>query len=411
VTWAPRLIEPGEVDAAIDLVGGVFGNGPVPSDDYRAEVREVTEPARTFAVADGGRLVGSAAAYTFDVALPGGAVPLAAITEAGVLPTHRRRGVLSSLIAALEDQAIERGEPLAGLTASEATIYRRFGYGVATRYHGLTVDTRRAAALPEAGGDAAGAVRLVAEDDAATVLPAVWDRHWRRTPGEVSRNPAWWRMLALDRPHQRGGASGRYVAVHDGGDGPDGFVVYRMTPDWGPGGARFDLRIDALAAASAAAEAALVGFALAVDLVVTVSWPVAPVDGPLRWRLADTRAVHVTVERDGIWLRPLDVAACLAARRYAAAGGLVLEVVDARRPEVGGRFLLDAGTDGAACGRTDREAEVVVRVPELGSLLLGGVSWAVLRDAGLVDERSAGAVRRADGLFRTDRAPWCTTDF
>ncbi len=89
----------------------------------------------------------------------------------------------------------------------------------------------------------------------------------------------------------------------------------------------------------------------------------------------------------------------------------MVEVVDGRRPERGGRFLLDAGPDGAACARTDREADVAVRMPELGSLLLGGVSWALLRDAGLVDERVDGAVARADALFRTERAPWCATDF
>jgi predicted acetyltransferase len=44
-----------------------------------------------------------------------------------VAPTHRRRGLLTALIEAVHDQAVERGEPLAGLTASEGGIYRRFG--------------------------------------------------------------------------------------------------------------------------------------------------------------------------------------------------------------------------------------------------------------------------------------------
>lgn len=410
----PRLIDPGEVDETVGIVAAAFGTGPSPSADILAEGRAVIEPDRTFAVEDGGRLVGTAGAFTFDVALPGGAaLPMAAITGAGVLPTHRRRGILSSIIAALEDQAIERGEPVAGLTASEASIYRRFGYGVATRFHSLTIDARRVAYLPDADAGVAdpAALRLVTEDEAATLLPAVWDRHWRCTPGEVSLNPAWWRMLAIDPPHRRDGASGRYVAVHETGGEAEGFVLYRLTPRWGGTGAKFDLRIESVAAASPAVEAAVVRYALSVDLVATVSWRVAPVDGPLRWQVADSRAVQVVADHDGLWLRPLDVAACLSSRRYAAAGGLAVGVVDAARPEVGGTFLLDAGPDGAACARTDREPEVVVRLAELGSLLLGGVRWAVLRDAGLVDERAPGAADRADGLFRTGRAPWCATDF
>jgi predicted acetyltransferase len=414
VTHEPRLIEPGEAEATMDIVAAVFGAGPVAPDDYRAEMREILEPDRTFAVEDGGRLVGTASAFTFRLALPGGGtVPMAGVTEAGVLPTHRRRGVLSSLVEALHDHAAERGEPVAGLTASEAGIYRRFGYGVATRFQSLALDARRMAEVPEAAAlTAPGVVRLVTRDEAVTALPAAWERHWRRTPGEVSRTPGWWRMFALDVAHARDGASAWYAAVHDDPDGePDGFVLYRLAPAWDAGGPEFELRIVDLAAASPAVEAALVRFAVGVDLVARVTWHGAPADDPLRWRLADPRAVRVTAERDHLWLRPLDVAACLAARRYATAGGLVVEVVDGRRPERGGRFLLDAGADGAACARTDREADVAVRMPELGSLLLGGVSWALLRDAGLVDERVDGAVARADALFRTERAPWCATDF
>ncbi|HET6952699.1 MAG TPA: GNAT family N-acetyltransferase [Acidimicrobiales bacterium] len=415
MTWTPRLIAPGELDATIDLTAVAFGVGPKAPPDYLAQARALTEPGRTFAVTDGGRVVGTAALFTFDVAVPGGGrVALAAVTEAGVLPTHRRRGVLSALIEALHDQAIERGEPLAGLTASEGGIYRRFGYGVATRFHRLVIDATRATEVDGvAVSDAEkGTIRLIDEAEAATVLPAIWDRHWRRVPGEVSRTPGWWACEALDIEHERDGASARYIAVHDGADGtPDGFVVYRIAQNFGAGGADHHLRIVDLGAASDAVAAELVRFACRVDLVTSVVWRMAPTDGPLRWRLADPRALQVTAERDVMWLRPLDVAACLAARRYAADGGVVVEVVDARRPGLGGRFRLEGGPDGADCARTDREPEVVVRTAELGSLLLGGVSWTTLHRAGLVEERAAGALDRADALFRTDRAPFCGTEF
>jgi predicted acetyltransferase len=411
----PRLIRPDEVDALIDLSAIGFGIGPVAPDEYRAEVRPVLETDRCFVVDDRGRLVATASAYSFSLALPGGgALPFAAVSEAVVLPTHRRRGMLSSLLGALADQAVERGEPLAALTASEGGIYRRFGYGVATRFHSLRLDAHRAAEVaPLVAGDAgAGALRLVSEAEAAAILPAVWERHWRRTPGEVSRTPGVWQSDAVDSEHPRAGATARYLAVHDDRTGtPDGFLVYRLVQGFGTGGPRHELRIVSLAAADEAVEAELLRYAVAVDLVATVTWVGAPTDLGLRWRLADARSLEVTAESDLLWLRLLDVPACLAGRTYAAAGGLVVEVVDDRRPEVGGRFLLDAGTDGAACARTDREPEVAVRAAELGSLLLGGVSWRALGRAGLVDERAPGALSRADALFRSDRAPWCATDF
>ncbi|HEY8523758.1 MAG TPA: GNAT family N-acetyltransferase [Acidimicrobiales bacterium] len=417
--WKVRLAEPGEVAQAVDLTAVVFGTGPVATPDYKAQVEAALEPDRTFVVTDGGAVVGTGGAFTYEMTLPGGTpVPLAAVTEVGVAPTHRRRGMLRAIMAALVDQALDRGEAAAGLTASEATIYRRFGYGVATRFHTLEVDPARTAELPELAGDrpagaGPGHTRLVPPAEAAGLLPAIWERHWRRVPGELSRNPGWWRSANLDPEHERGGASARYVVVHEGADGaPDGYATYRLKQDWSPQGGGHDLTVEEVAGADDQVEAALVRFLLDVDLVRTVRWTAAPVDLPLRWRLADSRAVRVTAERDHLWLRPLDVARCLAGRRYAGAGGLVLGVVDPDRPDLGGRFRLDAGADGAAeVARTDAEPDLEVMVADLGAALLGGVSWATLRRVGLVDERRPGAVARADALFRTERAPFCATPF
>jgi predicted acetyltransferase len=159
------------------------------------------------------------------------------------------------------------------------------------------------------------------------------------------------------------------------------------------------------------AEAALLRFLLGVDLVATVAWAAAPVDLPLRWRLANPRAVRVTAEHDHLWLHPFDVAACLSARRYAVDGGCVIEVVDGPVGRTGGPLRLEGGIDGAECAATDAEPDLVVGLADLGALLLGGVSWATLRRAGLVEERTPGAIGRADAMFRPDRPPYCSTDF
>ncbi len=408
MTWTPRLIDPGELDAAIDVTAAGFGVGPVAPPDYRATTRALAEPERTFVVTDGGRIVGTVAAYTFDVALPGGSLPLTAVTEAAVLPSHRRQGVLSALLDALHRDGLDRGEPVAGLTASEGGIYRRFGYGVATRFQSLRIDATRAR---EIGDPPPCPVRLVTEAEGATILPAIWDRHWRRIPGEVGRPAGWWAAHALDIEHDREGASPRFLAVHGPDDAPDGYLVYRIAQNWTPGGPRHELRIEDLAAADDEAEAALVRYTATVDLVTTVSWRLAPLDLPLRWRRVDARSVEVTAERDLLWLRPADVAACLAARRYACDGTLVVEVIDDDRPAAAGRFRLDGGPEGADCARTDRPADVGLRAPELGALLAGGVTWTTLSRAGLVAEEAPGALARADRMFQPSRAAWCATGF
>jgi predicted acetyltransferase len=315
----------------------------------------------------------------------------------------------------VHDQAVERGEPLAGLTASEGGIYRRFGYGVAARLQSVCIDAHRTSEVPPVEGTARGdggrrRIRLLSEEEAATVLPAVWDRHWRRVPGELDRTPGQWAVDALDNEHARNGASARYIAVHDDEDGrPDGFVTYRIAQGWSDGGTNHELRVQTLAAGSDDVEAELVRFLFDVDLVGTVTW-YAPVDMPLRWRLADPRAITVRAEADHLWLRPLDVAACLAARRYAADGELVLGVVDRRR-DAGGAFRLEAGPDGALCQPTDAAPDLTLGTAELGSLLAGGTTWRTLARAGRIAEHTPGAIDRADALFRAERAAYCGTDF
>ncbi len=412
MTWTPRPIDPAELPAVLDLLAKGFGIGPTSPPAHVAEVTAVAEVDRTIVVEDGGEIVATAAAHSLHVALPGGAVPMAGVTEIVVSPTHRRRGLLSALLDALHRQAAERGEPLAGLTASEGAIYRRFGYGVAARFQSVRVDAHRSAEIDplDPAAEGGGRFRFVTEDEAATLLPAVWDTHWRRIPGEIDRTPGFWVEARLDPEHAREGASARFIVVHTDADGrADGYVTYRVAQGWGSGGTNHEGRILDLAAGSDAVEASLLRFVLDLDLVGALTWN-APVDVPLRWRLADPRALTVTAERDLLWLRPLDVAACLAARRYASEDALAIEVVDPRG-RADGTFLLEAGPDGAGCARTDRSGDVAVTVGDLGSLLAGGTTWATLRRAGRVVEHRAGAVGTADALFRPERAAYCATEF
>jgi predicted acetyltransferase len=423
VTWKARLIEPGEVPATIDLTALAFAVGPRATENYRSQAALVLEPDRVFVVEDGDVLAGTAACFSMAVALPGGGtLPLAGVAEVGVSPVYRRRGILRTLMEAVHDQAVDRGEPIAGLTASEGTIYRRFGYGVATRFQSLAIDRPNAAEVespvgngagPAAAAGGASRIRLLSEAEARPVLPAVWDRYWRHMPGEVARPDGWWEMLALDPEEDRDGASARFIAVHDDASGvPDGIIIYRIKQGWGSGRALpHELTVESIAAVDDGIVAALLRFVLGVDLVGTVIWHAAPLDLPFRWRLANPRAVRVTRELDHLWLRPFDVQACLAGRRYAVEGGCVLEVIDPVRPALGGRFRLEGGPDGATCRRSDAEPDLVIGVADLGGPLLGDVSWSTLHRACLVEERRPGAVTRADGMFRPDRAPYCSTDF
>ncbi|MBV8559925.1 MAG: sterol carrier protein domain-containing protein, partial [Acidimicrobiia bacterium] len=181
--------------------------------------------------------------------------------------------------------------------------------------------------------------------------------------------------------------------------------------NWDDNIPQYTLRVVQLSAPTAAVRAALWRYCLDVDLVAKVQFENIPVAEPMRWLLRDPRRLRATTVADFLWVRLVDVARALEARRYRVAGRLVLEVVDPFLPENEGRFDLDAGPDGARCRRSGDAPDLRLSVAELGSAYLGGVSLASLAAAGRVEECTPGAVVRADLLFGSDVPPWCSTDF
>ena len=420
---AVRQLGPDDLDAALRADEAAFSDEVKP--ENREQARATIEWPRMFGAFDGDELCGTAGAYALEVTLPGGAVvPTSGVTAVGVLPTHRRRGVLSSMMARQLDDVAQRGEPVALLTASEATIYRRFGYGVACAFRTVEVDRSRATFVPAlAGGSggssgsgrsegssgSGGAVRLLSKEEAIERAPAWFDAFRRTWPGEVSRPASWWPFVFGEKETWRGGGPQFVVGVEDTDGRPGGFAIYRVTD--GPGPHERRLRVRDLAAADPAVRDQLWRYLFGVDLVTTIEADVG-LDDPLRWRLSDFRALRVMGERDFLWARVMDPAAALAARRYEREADLVVEIIDGARPDVGGRYAVAGGPSGASCERTAASPDLVMDVAELGSLLLGGASARVLGEAGRIDERSAGALAVADGFFgTTSTRPHCSTPF
>jgi predicted acetyltransferase len=165
-----------------------------------------------------------------------------------------------------------------------------------------------------------------------------------------------------------------------------------------------------LVAATTDAYLRLWRYCCEVDLITRVEAADRPVDEPLVWLLRDGRALRQTGRFDFLWVRVLDVAVTLAGRLYPTEGRLVIEVTDTL-DIAQGRFVLEGGPTGATCTSTDASADLTLAVGTLGSLSLGGMSALALADAGRIDEHAAGALARADAMFRSAVTPWCSTWF
>jgi predicted acetyltransferase len=311
------------------------------------------------------------------------------------------------------DDVRSRGESVAVLTASESIIYGRFGYGLASWNHEISVSTDHSAFLHPVADN--GRFTMIDTVEAGKVLPGLHEKCRRQRPADNSRSAAWWDQHFVDYKEWRDGASARFHVVHESAAGePDGYATYRIKQKH-DGLADNELRVGDLRAVTPEVEAALWRFVFDVDLVGTVKAEIRPVDDQLPYLLADPRRVMTTSRWDMLWVRLVDLPAALEARRYISPVGtdLVLDVMDEFCPWNAGRHQLSVGNDGVATCRPapDRQPELSLTATDLGAAYLGGVQFSTLARAGRVTELAPGALARADALFASYPQPWCTTGF
>jgi predicted acetyltransferase len=405
VTWSVRpCASRAELREALAPIFHYFGR-TAPTDDQFERIERVLPAERVHAAWDVGRVVGSAGAFAFELTVPGGRVAAAGVTIVGVLPTHRRRGVLRAMMRAQLDACHARGEPVAYLWATEDSIYPRFGYGIAsfTGEIDLARDRSAFAAPFEPGGSA----RMVQLADAEPLLGPVYDRVAAATPGMFARTSEWWSARVLPDPDwRRRGAGELQCAVLEFGGRPAAYALYRINLAFDRGIQAGAVEVVEAMGDSPEATRTIWRHLLDIDWMAGVKASLLPVDHPLILLLAEPRRLRFSL-RDGLWVRLVDVGAALASRGYAGPGAVVVEVVDHFCPWNEGRWQVGA----SGVPRTEREPELRCDVTALGSVYLGGFSWDQLARAFRVEELRPGALGRADALFHTGRAPWCPEIF
>jgi predicted acetyltransferase len=390
-----------EFRRAVDAIAQYFG--PPLSQERTDRFSRVLDVDRMHAAFEDGTIVGGAGAFTFDLSVPGGSLPCAGVTVVGVFPTHRRRGVLRAMMDAQLLDVNERGEPIAALWASDEGIYGRFGYGLASWCGEISVPKEwNAFAQPV---ERQGSTRLVTPEEASELFPPVHDAVRRGRPGFFVRTPEWWELRTLRMSEEEAATPKRFVALELDG-ATQAYAIYRSHPKFEDAVSRSRLEVVEAFGATPQATAEIWRFLLDVDWSATIDAQLLPPDHPLFLLLANPRRARYRMY-DALWVRLVDVGAALSGRAYAAEGSIVFEVRDAVCPWNESCWKLENG----AASRTEDPADLTLDVDALGSAYLGAVSFAELRDAGRVEERVDGAVRRADALFGWRPLPWCPEIF
>ncbi len=404
-----RALQQSDWDQWYDNLIRAFGGVPE-SPEERELWRSLTEIDRSVGVWDGDACVGTAGAFSFRLTVPGGAaVPAAGVTMVSVAATHRRRGVLRSMMRRQLDDVREWGWPLAVLTASEPEIYGRFGYGAATHCVNVEVDTARVRLSVPVGTDDVR-LRYAAPADVLDVCEAVYARKVSGRPGMLARLPGWERVVVLDPESGRDGASPLQCVVAERAGEVVGYARFRVRPEWDAAGPKGVVAVQDAEALDPAAHAALWRFLFGIDLTSTLTALGRPSDDPWLSMVSDIRRCGLRV-RDSLFVRLVDVGAALEARTYQAPVDVVFEVEDDFCGWNAGRWRLTGDAKGASCGRTTDAADLALSVRELGAAYLGGVSLVSLGAAGRVRELRQGALAEAAVGFQSAVAPWLPHGF
>lgn len=403
MTVEVRVTQPDEYRAAADTFCIALMLTP-PNDESWERSRPSWNEMPSWSAWDGDRCVGHAGHFLVDTTVPGGVrLPTGAVSRVGVLPSHRRQGIATQLMESLIADADERGLALMSLRASEATIYERYGFGMAGESAEAELDPGRARPIR---GAAPGSFRILDPDDILVTVMPIYERFAHRRPGSITRPASFWRRLfraALER------SSATFVAVHTDVDGEDdGYVLYETKwVDDGvvEGGAG---TVHELVAADDAAELALWSYICDIDLVLRWTLHARPADDLLRRAAHDQRAYRQRSLHDEQWLRIIDVELTLAARAYPpVAGSIVVQVTDPLVPGNDGTWQIST----AGAMRMHEAPQLATNIAGLSMVYLGGPSWSEAAAIGLVDVRDVHALPIADALFASRPLPFCGTFF
>jgi predicted acetyltransferase len=390
-----RPAGPADFDAFVDSLTAAFGGRHSPAE--RERDRRLFEPERILLAESDGRLLGTAASLSLQLAVPGALCPVAGVTGVGVAADARRQGVLNALMERqLADIRAGGFEPVAVLFASEAAIYPRFGYGLASRELRISVPGRPAYRV-----DVTGPVRVGPAAGLRAEVMAGYERCWRSRPGYFARSAEFWENVLAD-DDDGGKRSGPLTAVLAG----DGYALYRTTLDWQDGQAAGKVDVVELLAGDPASEARLWAHLTGLDLMSEVRMRGVAVDFPLPALLVDPRAVRAQVG-DNLWVRLVDVPRALAARRYAIELDLCLRVHDTRCAWNDGTFRLTVHTDEVHCESTGDQPDLELDVAGLSAAYLGGTTLFQLAAVGAVREHRPGTLLPASLAFRGMREPLC----
>ncbi|NKB97208.1 MAG: GNAT family N-acetyltransferase [Pseudomonadales bacterium] len=383
------------------VYGGAFGDG---ADNITATSMR---PEWTLCAFDGAKLVTSFGAFPFTMRANGEAISFGGVTAVGTRPEYRRQGLVRRIMTqAIQDQK-DQGQSVAGLWASQAAIYQRYGYAAAGANRHYSVDTADIRFYDVDPGSCS--IERLSMPDCIEPAKALYREFIANRFGYLHRSSILWGENVFDGSSPDGPV---YMALASDAEGAQGYVAYTLRANKVGHRARAqEIKIRDMGWLTLDAYRSMWSFLAGHDLVGRVLWENAPVDDPAPHLFSEPRMLH-TDDREGSWMRLIDVPSALNNRGYLPVDtrcrvSLTIESDDLA-PWNEGTWALELDGQG---GREVTQAEhcnesLTLSVKTLASLYTGMHSALELSQAGLISGPLS-SVRAANTAFATYFKPHC----
>ncbi|MCC2592457.1 GNAT family N-acetyltransferase [Tessaracoccus sp. OS52] len=343
------------------------------------------QPVATFASWDGTINTGT------------GLAPTNFITDVTVQASHRRRGLMNQLMRTDLAEARERGDVFAVLTATDARIYGRFGFGVTATARRIEINTGSRFQLRT---KPVGRTVFAETAEIAPVRRELFEKFHATQFLSVGRAAHYWGAnfdWATQQPRDERAA----VHFDEHGD-PDATLVFVVEDD--------HLRIVDLLGLNPRAEIELLRLIGQAEGHEKVVWPRChDPRHPLPFAMVDSRVVQTIKEFDTVWVRILDLEEAISRRAFDFDGEAVLAV----RDPLGwceGTYRISVTGGSATVSRTDVKADAAITMEGLSPLYSGIQDAEGLAAAGLIEGDHEG-LARLSRLFGKARPPVAASIF
>ncbi|MEU2340152.1 GNAT family N-acetyltransferase [Streptomyces sp. NPDC013172] len=363
-------------------------------------------PGELIGAYDGERCVGTLRCSPYELSVPGGTtIPAAGITNVAVVHTHRRQGILHTMMKTALQSAAQSGRAIAILIPTEYTLYGRYGFGPSIRSRRIEVDNTGGGTLrDQVESDHKGEIRNITAEETRHIGPQLYDRFRETQVGATQRKSAWWSNLTEEWFLTRRAVQPFYVTFRDSRGDTTGLVVYSATLLESERKIRFNLNVVENIFLNQESRDALWRFIFSLDNVSHVAISNIAIDDPITELLREP-SLATTQFSHTAWLRILNLPEVLSARTYARDGRLRIKVND-QQGYCDGSWEISVTDRKALVSPVSGSVDIEIGIDSLASLYMGGGNAMTLCSAALIKEHSPGSTMLLNEMFRTPVAPW-----